>query len=301
MGYGAWKSSDWDNYKTSNGITNKSTVKSIYKSNSIKDTLNPFEVKYRESCDSNDHPNSTPIILGLDVTGSMGSLAEEIAKNALNRLILELYDKKPIEDPHVMIMAIGDAFYDTAPVQVSQFEADIRIAEQLTDIYFEGGGGGNDGESYLAAWYFAARHTKTDSFEKHNKKGFLFTIGDEPCHKKLTKSQIKNIFGDDVERDLTSDELLAEVSRMYEVFHFCVGNYHYYDSLNRWKTMLGERAMNMTDYTKIPEVVESTLAVMGGMDADTAAAQWDGSTSIVVKEAIGGLKAVKESNSLIEF
>lgn len=301
MGYGSWKSTDWDNYKSSNGINAKSTVKSIYKSRTMKDSLDPCGVKYRESCDSDEHPNSTPIILGLDVTGSMGSLAEEIAKDSLNRLILELYEKKPVEDPHVMIMAIGDTYYDCAPLQVSQFEADIRIAEQLTDIYFEGGGGGNDGESYLAAWYFAARHTKIDAFEKHNRKGFLFTIGDEPCLKTITKKQIKEIFGDDVERDLTSEELLAEVSRMYEVFHFCVGNFQRYDSLRRWRNLLGERAMNMVDHTKIPEIIESTLAVMGGMDADAAASQWDGTTSIIVKEAIGGLRTVKETNSLVEF
>jgi hypothetical protein len=301
MGGGKWTSKDWDGYTRKSNITAQSTVKQIYKSTHIQDSLNPYGVKYRESCHSDDNPKSTAVIVGLDVTGSMGYLSEEIAKGALNTFINEMYDKKPITDPHIMIAAIGDAFSDYAPLQVTQFEADIRLAEQLTNIYFEGHGGGNDGESYLALWYFAARHTKIDCFDKDGRKGFLFTIGDEPNHKKLTKTQIKQIFGDDVERDLTAEELLTEVSRQYEVFHLCVGNYRGYDSLNRWKKLLTERAMEVTDVSKIPEIMESTMEVLGGKDVDTVASQWNGDTALAVKTAIGGLSAVKQSNSLVEF
>ena len=301
MGYGTWNSNQWNSYKNSNNITNNSTVKDLFKQNKIKDNLNPKGIKYRESCDSNDNPNSTPIILGLDVTGSMGYLSEEIAKNGLNKLITEIYDKKPVSDPHIMLMAIGDAYSDYSPLQVSQFEADIRISEQLQDIYFEGHGGGNDGESYLAAWYFAARHTKIDCLDKRGKKGYLFTIGDEPNHKVLKKSQIKDIFGDDVEADITSEQLLNEVSRMYEVFHIIVGQYHYYDSDERWKKVLGERALVLSDHTKIPETIESTLAVLGGKSVDDAINQWDGSTSVVVKEAIKGLSNTNKDGNIITF
>ena len=208
MGCGTFTSNDWKNYTASRGITNSSDYSQIYTNKNMKDSLNPNGIFYRESCDSDDHPNSTPIILGIDVTGSMGDLAATIAKESLNTLMNELYDKQPVPDPHVMFMAIGDAFTDDAPLQVSQFEADIRIAEQLTDIYFEGHGGGNGGESYLLAWYFAARHTKIDSFEKHERKGFLFTIGDEPNHSKITIDQVKRIFWDDIEADLSEEELL---------------------------------------------------------------------------------------------
>lgn len=301
MGHGNWSSNNWASYKQSRGINSSSTVNSIYTARTMRNHLNPYGVQYRESCDSADHPNSTAVIIGLDVTGSMGYLAEEIAKTSLNTIITEMYDRRPIEDPHLMFMAIGDAYTDQCPLQVTQFEADIRIAEQLTDVYFEGRGGGNDGESYLGAWYFAARHTKTDCMEKHGRKGFLFTIGDEPCHQVLTKDQIFRIFGDRVERDLTAAELLNEVSRSYEVFHLVVGNHRSYQSLPRWQQLLGERAMEVTDFTKLPEIIESTLEVMAGTDAKTAANQWDGSTAVVVMKAIGGLKTVEQSDTLIEF
>lgn len=77
-----------------------------------------------------------------------------------------------------MIMGIGDLAYDGCPIQVSQFESDIRIAEQLDKIYFEFGGGGNSFESYTAAWYFGSRHTKLDCLNR-GKKGIIITMGDE--------------------------------------------------------------------------------------------------------------------------
>lgn len=302
MGCGTFTSSDWKSYTTSRGITGQSTYDTIYKSRSMKDSLNPKGITYRESCDSDDHPNATPIILGLDVTGSMGDLAATIAKESLHTLMTELYDKQPVPDPHIMFMAIGDAYCDYSPLQVSQFEADIRIAEQLTDIYFEGHGGGNGGESYLLAWYFAARHTKIDSFEKHGRKGFLFTMGDEPNHSKLTANQVKEIFGDDIEADLTAEELLTEVSRQYEVFHLVVKDgERRHKSMTAWTKLLNERAMEVTDYKKIPEIVESTLEILNGADVTTVANQWDGSTAIVVQNAVKGLSVVDSSKALVEF
>ena len=302
MGTGAFTSSDWDSLTATRGITGKSLYTDIYRSSSMKKYLNPKGITYRESCDSADHPNATPIILGLDVTGSMGDLAATIAKEGLNTTMAELYDKQPVPDPHIMFMAIGDALCDYAPLQVSQFEADIRIAEQLMDIYFEGHGGGNGGESYLLAWYFAARHTKIDSFEKHGRKGFLFTIGDEPNHPRLTVRQVKEIFGDDIEADLTAEELLTEVSRQYEVFHLIVKDgQRRYRSVDKWQKLLNERAMEVTDYTKIPEIIESTLEILNGADAATVASQWSGDTSIVVQNAVKGLSVVDSSKELVEF
>jgi hypothetical protein len=301
MGSGSWSSSSWDNYKTSKGINNHSTVNQIYTNHNIVDALNPKGVNVRESCDSDEHPKSRAVAVFVDVTGSMGYLSEEIAKNSLNTLITELYDKKPIEDPQLMIGAIGDAFTDSAPLQVSQFESDIRIAKQLTEIYFEGSGGGNGGESYLLAWYFLARHSKLDCFDKRNEKAFLFTIGDENNHDKLTKDQIERFIGDKVESDVTAEELLTEISRKYEVFHLIVGSYQNHGSDVSWKKLLGERAMVVSDVSKLPEIIESTLEIIGGKDIASVVAQWDGSTGIIVQQAVSGLSNIKAKEELVEF
>ena len=44
----------------------------------------------------------------------------------------ELY--KSVKDVEFCIMAIGDLSYDNAPIQMGQFESDIRITEQLEKV-----------------------------------------------------------------------------------------------------------------------------------------------------------------------
>ena len=289
MGHGSYRSSDWSKLKSSRNITSSSTVSDLYKSKEMPSWLNPYGMKYRESCDSMDNPASTAIIIGLDATGSMGYLSEEIAKNALNRTMLEIYEKKPVTNPHIMFQAIGDSKSDRAPLQVTQFEADIRIAEQLLDVYFEGRGGGNGGESYLLSWYFASRHTKIDCFDKRKKKGFLFTIGDERCHEDLTTSEMQRVFGETVE-DCTSRGLYEEASEKYEIFHIVMkaGSYKYQKSGESWKALIGNRAIELDpeDLDILPELLVGLMQRVDGKSIEEIVSQWTGKASEVVKKIL---------------
>lgn len=305
MGSGTFTSKDWHEYAASRGYTAKSTVSDMYRAKTVKAAMEPIGVTYRESCDSEEHPYSTPIILALDVTGSMGRVLETVSKK-LNTLITEIYERKPVKDPQILIMAFGDVECDRHPLQVSQFESDIRIAEQLNDVYFERGGGGNDGESYTLPWYFAARHTKIDSFEKRGKKGFFFTIGDEPYLDCISKEAIQRFVGDSIETDLMAEELLTEVSRQYELYHLMIeeGNgmrTRREHVIEKWTNLIGQRAILVSDCTKIPEIIVSILEVASGKDTEEVASSWDGTTSMVVRKAIDGLGAIDDSEELVEF
>ena len=305
MGCGTWSSSSWDSYKRTKGIDSTSTVRDIY-SRDLDPSMNPRGVVMRESCDSDEHPNSNAIILGLDVTGSMGHLAEEIAKESLNKLITEIYENESLVDPQIMIAAIGDTYYDDAPLQVSQFESDIRIAESLSKIYFESGGGGNEGESYLALYYFAARHTSIDCMNKRNKKGVLYTIGDEPCLDTLPSNHIAKVFGDTNTSDIHFDEIFNEVSKSYDVYHIVADGSWGKRSLDSWREKIGERAMFIKDITKIPQVIETTLELKMGKKLDEILDKYDKSTAMVVLDSVGELakneKSLANTNSeLVEF
>ena len=87
MGYGSYDASDWNKLKNSRGMNAQSSAQDIFKGNEFQEKYLPVFIDKRESCDSEDSPLSTPIIIGFDVTGSMGYLAAEIAKNSLNKTI----------------------------------------------------------------------------------------------------------------------------------------------------------------------------------------------------------------------
>lgn len=286
-------------YASFSASTRGKSTEEVYSAREMDKSLNPLGVKIRESRDSADHPYSTPIIVGIDVTGSMGMIADYLAREGLGTLFNGILDRKPVTDPQLMFMAIGDANYDRAPLQVSQFESDNRIVDQLTKIWIEHGGGGNSFESYNLPWYFAATHTVTDAMEKRGKRGYLFTIGDEQVPDPLTKDQIKKFIGDDVQSDLSSDDLLRMAQRDYDVFHVIIeeGSHarRYPDVVSSgWRNLLGQKVINLSDHKKLSEVIVSAIEVTEGADAAASAHAW-GHGSGVIHDAVRNLP--RENNS----
>lgn len=220
------------------------------------ETMLPKNALLRECRDSVAHPLSVPIIMGLDVTGSMLKIPHEMIKSGLPTLMGNLI-QRGISDPALMFLAIGDHESDRFPLQVAQFESgDAELDMWLTRTYLEGNGGGNAGESYILAWYFASRHTVTDAWEKRGQKGFLFTIGDEPYLPSLPASAIREIMGDtvDVQGNMTMEGLLKEVQEKYNVFHFHV-NHNGRSVPSKWKSILDQNCIEVFDHTKIPMMI----------------------------------------------
>jgi len=81
MGGGRWEAKDWDDYSTKTTV-GKST-REIYTSRKMDTSLDPKSIEIRESCDSDDNPNSNAVIVGLDVTGSMHSVLDAMARDGL--------------------------------------------------------------------------------------------------------------------------------------------------------------------------------------------------------------------------
>ena len=283
MGYGSYRSADWSKLKASAKITETSSASQIFKNREMEERFNPKFINVRESMDSEEHPNSTPIIIGLDTTGSMGYLSEEIAKNGLNETMMKIYANKPIEDPQLMFAAIGDVT-DHAPLQVTQFESDIRIAEQLFALWLEGRGGDSP-EDFELLWYFAAKHTRIDSFDKHGKKGFLFTIGDADVHEMLKGGHVAEIFKDD-SRNYSSKELLKMASEKYEVFHIHLNNSGLIPQV--FTDILGGRVavIPKTSVNVIPELIISIMQLCNGEDKETVLSQWSEYARPIVENAV---------------
>lgn len=233
MGSGSWSTSTFTNYVTSNAISRgytatvdslgnvvtTATNQDMFKNTYVEPELEPKNI-VRECRDSEEHPDTFPIILGLDVTGSMGQAAVEVAKK-LNTIMTNLYDK--ITDVEFCIMGIGDLYCDRGPIQISQFESDIRIAEQLDKVWFEFGGGGNNSESYTVAWYMGSRHCDLDCW-KRGKKGIIITMGDERCNPYLPKNKLQRLTGDTLEGDIETTALYDEASQKFDIYHIQVNH-----------------------------------------------------------------------------
>lgn len=253
MGGGSWTSQSYDTYTTNyRGMSTQDfvnstnfTAQSMYKSRRLAPELDPNGVM-RECCDSEEHPNTLPVILALDVTGSMGGAAMRVAQK-LNEIMTNLYSDENVKDIEFCVMGIGDLAYDDAPIQMSQFESDIRIAEQLDKIYFEAGGGGNGFESYTAAWYMGSRHCKLDCW-KRGQKGIIITMGDELPNPYLPQFGLMRATGDKIQADIETKLLIDEVREKFDIYHIAVDDHEtsyrsyqdWSDEDSKWKNLLGE-------------------------------------------------------------
>src|SRR6187549_974655 len=113
MGGGSFST---NNYRAYTASVASMPREEVFASRKIDPSLDPKGVSFRESRDSADSPQATPIIVALDVTGSMGAIAEAIARKGLGTLFQGILDKKPVQFPHLMFMGIGDASCDTSPL-----------------------------------------------------------------------------------------------------------------------------------------------------------------------------------------
>lgn len=261
MGSGSYSSSSRDLRATSEGYYTKSADE-IFQQKTINSSMNPNGVVIRESRDSEEHPLSLAIVLALDVTGSMGSVPHFLVKKGLPN-IMESVIKSGIKDPQLLFLGIGDHECDTFPLQVGQFESSDELLDKwLTDIYLEGGGGGNYGESYLLAWYFAGKHTSIDCLEKRKQKGFLFTIGDEPVLKSIPKLALKGIMGEGQYEDMDSSTLLDKAREKYNVFHIHIkqtGSGSRQEVIDGWKQLLGNNLIVAERQENVSEIIAETI------------------------------------------
>lgn len=260
MGRGDWDDNAFRNYSASVGRTTStrgfaSTQGMFETVRKINSKMNPYRA-IRECCDSNEHPNTIPVMLGLDVTGSMGKSCKRAA-SSLNVIMKDLYKK--YRDVEFMIGAIGDLAYDEAPIQMSQYESDIRIAEHTDNIYFEGRGGPNTYESYTAAWYFGLYHTKLDCW-KRGKKGIIITLGDEPLNPYLPKDKLEKITGDKLQDDVETSDLYEEVIKKFDVYHIAIDDedncYSKYkdDIKDTWGMFLGNN-LKISTLEELPDKI----------------------------------------------
>ena len=273
MGCGIWREESFRSYSSKMGRTVGADGKlagdlknqEMFARRTIDPMLDPKDVM-RECCDTEEHPATIPVILALDVTGSMGQAAVEVAKQ-LNVIMTKLYDK--VKDVEFMVMGIGDFAYDRCPLQVSQFESDIRIAEQLDKVYFEFGGGGNEFESYTAAWYFAVNHVKLDAWNR-GEKGVIITMGDEAPNPYIPGERLGEVTGRPIRQDVETAVLLPEVEEKYDVYHIYVehgGRRTAGRDVKRWEDLMGKERVKRIGIAGIADEIIRIVTARAGNES----------------------------------
>lgn len=190
-----------------------------------------------------------PIIVSLDVTGSMGNIPVRLIKNDLNVMMTKILEAG-VKNPQVMFIAIGDHKYDSTPIQVGQFEANDQLMEKwLTKTYLERGGGPNSYEDYEFAHIIAARHTNCDAIDIRHQKGLLVTIGDEPNCSEIDKDTLTKYLGDGYQSSISAKDAIVEAEKSWNIYHINILNWSgkLRITQNCWKDLLGNNVINIDD------------------------------------------------------
>lgn len=272
----------------------------------VHDSLN-IHGKIREARDSKEHPESTPIAVIFDETGSMASVPI-MMQQKLPQLMGLLLRKGYIKDPQVLFGAIGDYNNgEAAPLQIGQFESGIEMDDNITHIFLEGSGGGTYEESYQNAMYFMAHRTSCDAWEKRGKKGYLFLIGDEMAYSRSTKAELNALIGDGAQKDATLEEIVEAVKEKWNVFFIIPkGTSHYNDPRlkNFWTDLIGGQNVIMLEN---PEAVCETIGLAIGLlegtttGDDMASDLKDvGASKALIAATVGGLDGLAKSTALMK-
>lgn len=279
MGSSLWSDEHFSARKLDRAATGKATfahtddIKHGRVDAKVHVALDPSKMKagLRECRDSDKHPQSNPVFVGFDVTGSMHQVPEIIQKNLCSLMGL-LLRKSYLTDPAICVAGIGDATYDRAPLQIGQFESGIEIENDLTNLFLEGGGGDQQTESYELALYFLAHKTSCDAWNKRQRKGYAFIIGDEMAYPVAKRREVNAIFGDKLQADIPIEQLVADVRERWELFYVLPNLTSYYNDakiFGFWKDLLVQNAVKLDDPNGISELIATTIGLCeGAVDMD---------------------------------
>ena len=160
--------------------------------------------------------NAQAVVVAMDVTRSRGDDAKVVYRE-LPTLIGWLELRGYLPGAAIAFAAIGDAFVDQAPVQISQWERDNRLDEALSKCWLEQGGGGTGEESYELVAYYYARHSRLQ-INQQGQKGYFFFIGDEQFYPQVNPQQVAKILGYPLPAAIPSAQIFQELQEKFQVF-----------------------------------------------------------------------------------
>lgn len=234
--------------------------------------LNSLGQNIRESLDSDISPETNSIVAIFDETGSMGGIPK-IFVTKLGKLMEFLVKKDIVKNPQLMFGAFGDAKLDhereVAPLQMGQFEVGNEMDDNLSKIYLEGSGGGQKRESAELVFYYLAKHTKLDCWDKRGEKALLFIFSDELFYPMVNREEVKRLIGDILEADIPTADILEELRERYEVIWGYPKEGSYFndpDVIEPLKEIFGENFRVLEKAEDVCEFIAQVVGIHQGHD-----------------------------------
>lgn len=215
-----------------------------------------------------------PVEVRFDTTGSMGrnvQVAFDVLPDLydlLKGVVLARYDVQ------VAMGTFGDVVDDIVLMR-SQFEMNEKIAEQLTYMFPEHGGGDRPEDPHYGL--FGAAYLTAPYINRIGLKGYDFTISDATMHDRLDEATLVRVFGDEVfekvaenghqigKADLPSLEKVAtDLLTRTHAFFLQVGDNP--SVSKQWSRVMGaDRVVVLPRTELIPQVISAIIGLTEGV------------------------------------
>ncbi|MFH1174409.1 MAG: hypothetical protein V1725_04705 [archaeon] len=208
--------------------------------------------------------SENPLIIAVDVTGSMASWPGEIF-DRLPLLYKTLSQYKP--DLEISFAAIGDATCDSYPLQINNFGKGVDLDDHIKALCAEGGGGGQHFESYELFGYHMLNHANVPKA----KSPFLIMFGDESFYEQVDPAQVKHYVGDTLQNPLNSREMWQKLQQKFDVYmlHKPYSGGMEKEIVQQWSSVLGkQKVIQLYDEQRAVDVAMGLIAKKWGQYGD---------------------------------
>jgi hypothetical protein len=144
------------------------------------------------------------------------------------------------DDLEISVVGIGDAYVDSYPLQVTNFEKKSGLVNSINKIFPEGGGGGGLMESYELGLYFLLKHCEMSNVSEN--RPLCIIVGDEAFYDEVNRAQVESLIGDNLEQNLSTVKVIQELKKKFEVYilrpELTYGKDEYKKIEEKWKKVL---------------------------------------------------------------
>jgi hypothetical protein len=239
--------------------TSSAKSKQVLSRKSMENSLSPYNRSIKST-------KISPVCFNLDVSGSNIEFAT-IFYDKAPMLHGQIEQQGYLKDFDISFSATGDAYTDSAPLQVGNFAYGLKNDAVLAKLFLEGGGGGQKMETYeLSAYYFAKKCTMPNA-----KNPFFFFIGDEAPYPELEPRLLQKVVGSKISKSVDSGIVFESLMKKFKGNVFFLQN-PYYGNRNRtyetnsiraqWEEYFGDRKGQILPVYEEKSVVDVILGVI---------------------------------------